>query len=131
MSMTLRIDINEDKELRDYLKQYMKGIVTSISREEVDEAIQLAALAKIDKMSMRDVRELISQSKTGDIFKLLRTKIDEVTEDSLAAIIEAQVLEARRTSNQEIRAMIRSELDKVKNEIQDSFVAGLKNIGKV
>lgn len=129
--MTLRIDINEDKELRDYLKQYMKGIVTSISREEVDEAIQLAALAKIDKMSMRDVRELISQSKTGDIFKLLRTKIDEVTEDSLAAIIEAQVLEARRTSNQEIRAMIRSELDKVKNEIQDSFVAGLKNIGKV
>lgn len=129
MSMHLQVNIEEDKELRDYLKQYMKGVVTSISREEVDGLITEAVLKKVDNMSMRDVRGALSENKSIDFFKMLREKVDEVTEDGLARIIEGQVLEARSTSNREIRSMIRTELEAVKNELQDSFISGLKNIG--
>lgn len=81
MGLRVSLDINEDKELRDYVKDLIRGQVQSIAREEVRQLILDAFTAKINATESemeKWIREEISRRTQYDLNRAMASLLEEV-----------------------------------------------------
>lgn len=118
--MQLNLDIKDDKELRNYMKDYLKGLVTTIAREDVEKQIIEAAVAKINNLSTHEMKNLLNIS-SPEMAKMARQRLDTFAMEAVTRIIEHRINEIHMNSLNEVRRMIKTEIKDMRKEMFKNY----------
>lgn len=102
-SLTLKLKVEEDDELRNYIKELIRGQVTSVLREELKQYLGEVVKSKIDQR--------VCNLNINDELKKI---IIEEARKALPANNWGKPSAIKEIATQEVRAMIKKELENVK-----------------
>ena len=113
--MKVELSIKDDKELRDMIKDMIRGAVTTIVRDELKEMSKaiLSEQAKtlLDNFTMSEIRNVVNRP---DIENAVRKSIATVVDEKIEEAIFQKALSILKRSNNEVEKLVDEKLKNLK-----------------